>query len=225
MPYEDAQNYRFNPFDITKVWPHKDYPLQEIGKMVLDRNPDNFFAEVEQSAFSPGNIVPGVEFSPDRMLQARTFSYADTHRYRLGVNYTLIPVNSPKSAKANNYYRDGAMRVDDNSEGKVNYEPNSFNGPVEREAFRHSPYEVSGFADSSPYQKHPEDDDFAQAGNLYRIMSEKEKNELVKNISDELKIVKRSIVLRQLAHFFRADKDYGRRIADLLGISTDEIKI
>lgn len=223
MPFEDAKTYRFNPFDITKVWPHEDYPLQKIGKMVLDRNPGNYFAEVEQSAFSPGNVVPGVEFSPDKMLQARTFSYADTHRYRLGANYTLVPVNDAKNAKVNNYYRDGPMRVDDNSEGRVNYEPNSFNGPVEDPQYKRSRYNVEGYADSVKQVDHSEDNDFVQAGNLYRIMSEDQKNEIADNIAGELKLVRESIVKRQIGYFLKADHDFGSRIAKQLGISVSDL--
>ena len=218
MPYEDAWTYRFNPFDITKVWPHSDYPLQEIGKLVLNKNPDNYFAEVEQSAFSPANVVPGIEFSPDKMLQARVFAYADTDRYRLGVNYTSIPVNSPKNASVSNYYRDGFMRVDDNGKGSVNYEPNSFGGPTENMTYARTKYGVEGHAGSTPYEKHAEDDDYTQAGNLYRMLPEDEKNRLVDNIAGDLKNVKPEIVKRQLAHFYKADKDYGARIANELKI-------
>ena len=221
MPYDNAWTYRFNPFDITKVWPHGDYPLQEIGKMVLDRNPGNYFAEVEQSAFSPGNVVPGVEFSPDKMLQARTFAYADTHRYRLGVNYTSIPVNSPKESRDRNYYRDGGMRVDDNRGTIVNYEPNSAGGPTEVKDALKSGTKIEGKTGSIPYEKHAEDNDFVQAGNLYRIMSEEQKEILTNNISSELKLVRDGIVEKQLRHFYRADEDYGRRIARKLGLSPE----
>lgn len=221
MPYDDAWSYRFNPFDITKVWPHGDYPLNEIGKMVLDKNPQNYFSEVEQSAFSPGNIVPGVEFSPDKMLQARTYAYADTHRYRLGVNYTLIPVNSPRNSKAINYYRDGGMRVDDNSEGKTNYEPNSMGGPVELSHALRKGLRIEGQTGSVPYEKHSEDNDFVQAGNLYRIMSEEQKKILVDNIVSELKNVRKDIAEKQIKHFYKADKDYGTRIAEELGLKLE----
>lgn len=225
MPYDDAWTYRFNPFDITKVWPHGDYPLQEIGKMVLDRNPDNYFAEVEQSAFSPGNIVPGIEFSPDKMLQARTFAYADTHRYRLGVNYTSIPVNSPKNSTDRNYYRDGTMRVDDNRMGMVNYEPNSFGGPSEVKHAQRRGMNIEGATGSVPYQKHSEDNDFIQAGNLYRIMGEKQKEILIENITSELKNVRKDIVERQVKQFYHADEDYGKRIAQKLGINPESTEI
>ena len=124
MPFEDANTYKWDPFDVTKVWPHRDYPLQELGTMVLNRNPENYFAEVEQATFSPGTMVPGVEPSPDKMLQGRLFAYSDAHRYRVGANHNLLPINRPK-AEVNNYQRDGAMRFDDNGGGSVYYEPNS----------------------------------------------------------------------------------------------------
>ena len=131
MPLAEAANYRFNPFDLTKVWPHKDYPLIPIAKMVLNRTPENYFAEVEQSAFNPANFVPGIGPSPDKMLQGRLFSYGDTHRYRLGVNHTQLPVNRPHAATTSNYQRDGYMRSDGNSGRAKNYEPNSFDGPTQ----------------------------------------------------------------------------------------------
>jgi catalase len=127
MPERDAEKTLYNPFDLTKVWPHGDYPLIEVGVMELNRNPENYFAEVEQSAFSPANVVPGISHSPDKMLQFRIFSYADAHRYRLGVNYESLPVNRPRCPVAT-YYRDGTLRFDDNSGGSVNYEPNSRGG-------------------------------------------------------------------------------------------------
>jgi len=129
MTPEQAENYRFDPFDVTKVWPHADFPPITVGRMVLNRNPVNYFTEVEQSAFSPGNFVPGIAASPDKMLQGRLFSYHDTHRHRLGPNYHLLPVNSAKAADVNNYQRDGSMRFDDNGKGSPNYYPNSFGGP------------------------------------------------------------------------------------------------
>jgi catalase len=218
MPFEDAQNYRFNPFDITKVWPHKDYPLQEIGKLVLNKNPDNYFVDVEQSAFSPGNVVPGIEFSPDKMLQTRLFAYADAQRYRLGVNYTLIPVNSPKNSPVKNYYRDGFMRTDDNGKGSVNYEPNSYEGPVENPNSKRSSYEIRGTVDAVPNEHHSEDNDYIQAGNLYRILPLDERKRLMHNIALELKHVDINIVKRQLEYFYKADPEYGKGIASELGI-------
>src|SRR5690554_1001719 len=148
MPAAEAPNYRFNPFDLTKVWSQKDYPLIEVGKMVLNRVPDNYFAETEQAAFSPGNFVPGVGPSPDRMLQARLFAYSDAQRYRLGINHTQLPVNTPKGVAggARNYGRDGAMRFGDNGGRSANYEPNSVNGPQQSNEALYAGVEVSGVA-------------------------------------------------------------------------------
>jgi len=135
MPELDAEKTTYNPFDLTKVWPHADYPLIEVGVMELNRNPENYFAEIEQSAFSPANVVPGIGHSPDKMLQFRIISYADAHRYRLGVNYESLPVNRPRCPVAT-YHRDGSMRFDCNGGGSVTYEPNSFGGPVEDGRFK-----------------------------------------------------------------------------------------
>jgi len=140
MPEADAEQFHLHPFDLTKVWPHGDYPLIEFAELVLDRNPENYFVDIEQSAFEPSNIVPGIGFSPDKMLQARIFAYPDTHRYRLGVNYQLLPPNRPRATTVQNYQRDGFMRVDDNSGDAPNYEPNSMGGPVERTDFRSQAY-------------------------------------------------------------------------------------
>lgn len=145
MPEADAQTYAINPFDLTKVWPHKDYPLIEVGEMVLDRNPENYFAEIEQAAFEPSNVVPGMGFSPDKMLQARIFSYADAHRYRIGTNYASLSVNAPK-CPMHGYHRDGAMRFGDNGGGSGNYEPNSFDGPVEDKTYAEPPLNLYGDA-------------------------------------------------------------------------------
>ena len=131
MPEKDGESYRYDIFDITKVWPHSDYPLIPVGKMVLNRNPENYFAEVEQAAFAPTHTVPGIEPSNDKMLQGRLFSYPDTHRHRLGPNYDQIPINCPYRVRVANYQRDGPATINDNKGGQVNYEPNSLNGPVE----------------------------------------------------------------------------------------------
>ncbi len=216
MPLEDAKTYRFNPFDLTKVWPHKDYPLITIGRMVLNRNPENYFVDVEQAAFSPSNVVPGISFSPDKMLQARIFSYPDAQRYRLGANYATLPINCPHAARVMNYQRDGFMRFDDNGGAAPNYEPNSLNGPKEAPEYKEPPLEVSGMVDRIPFPK--TDDDFFQAGELYRVMSEEEKARLIDNIVDSMKPVKPEIQHRQIAHFYKADPDYGSRVAQGLGI-------
>ncbi len=213
MPFEDANTYRWDPFDVTKVWPHKDYPLQEVGRMVLNRNPENYFAEVEQATFSPGTMVPGVEPSPDKMLQGRLFAYSDAHRYRVGANHTLLPINRPK-VEVNNYQRDGSMRFDNNGGGSVYYEPNSFNGPTETPEKKQTSYEVSGKAESVAYDH---DDHYTQAGDLYRLMSEEERTRLIENIVASMKPVERTdIKLRQILHFYKADPEYGERVAKRL---------
>ncbi len=168
MPEKDAEKYRFNPFDLTKVWPHGDYPVMEVGIMELNRNPANYFAEVEQAAFEPSNIVPGISYSPDKMLQARIFSYADAHRYRLGVNYALLPINRPRAAQVHNYQRDGYMRCDDNRGADPNNEPNSLGGPQENPAYKEPPLKISGDADR--YGQPITDVDYVHPGNLFRLM-------------------------------------------------------
>ncbi|WP_224241003.1 catalase [Hyalangium gracile] len=216
MPEADAQNYRFNPFDLTKVWPYKDYPLIEVGRMVLDRAPDNYFAEVEQAAMDPANFVPGIGPSPDRMLQARLFAYGDAQRYRLGINGTRLPVNSPKGVPggARNYGRDGAMRFDGNGGRSRNYEPNSFDGPVQTNESSGLGVSVSGVSGTYIPVRHAEDNDFVQAGALYRVMSEAERERLVANIAGSLSQVSREdIIARCVSHFRNADEEYGARVA------------
>ncbi|MFZ5517426.1 MAG: catalase [Candidatus Zhuqueibacterota bacterium] len=217
MPESAAANYRWNPFDLTKVWPHADYPLIEVGTMELNRNPENYFAEVEQSAFSPANIVPGISFSPCKMLQARIFEYADAHRYRLGVNYESLPINRPKNVEVNNYQRDGYMRFDGNAGAAVNYEPNSFGGPKEDSAFSEPPLKIFGDADRYD-QKRGVDDDYVQPGNLFRLMSPEEQQRLIKNIVGALKNVPKEIQSKMVDHFSKADKAYGDGVAKGLGL-------
>lgn len=215
MPLEDADNYRFNPFDVTKVWSQKDYPLIEVGRMVLDRNPGNYFAEVEQVTFTPGNIVPGVDFSPDKLLQGRLFAYGDAHRHRVGANSQLLPINRPKN-EATNYHRDGAMRSDSNGGSSVYYEPNSLGGPTETPANKQASFEVSGMADSVSYD---DADHYTQAGDLYRLLPEEEKTRLVATIVGHMMpVADDSIKKRQIEHFLKADPEYGGRVAAGLGI-------
>ena len=216
MPEAEAEGYRWNPFDLTKVWPHGDYPLIEVGQMELNRNPENYFAEVEQSAFSPANVVPGISFSPCKMLQARIFSYADAHRYRLGANYESLPINRPK-CEVNNYQRDGAMRFDGNAGSAVNYEPNSFGGPKADTAFAEPPLKISGDADRYD-QKRGVDADYVQPGNLFRLMPADEQKRLIENITGSLKKVSKELQKKMVAHFSKADKDYGGGIAKGLGL-------
>ena len=205
MPEADAARTPYNPFDLTKVWPHGDYPLVEVGVLELNRNPENYFAEVEQAAFSPANVVPGISHSPDKMLQFRIVSYGDAHRYRLGVNYESLPVNRPH-CPVTTYHRDGAMRFDDNAGGSVNYEPNSFGGPIEDRRFVEPPLGVSGAADR--YDHRDGNDDYTQAGNLYRLMPADERDRLHESIAGAMEGVPREIIERQLAHFGKADPAY-----------------
>jgi catalase len=216
MPEAEAENYRWNPFDLTKVWPHADYPLIEVGVLELNRNPQNYFAEVEQSAFSPANVVPGISFSPCKMLQARIFAYADAHRYRLGANYELLPINRPKVA-VHNYQRDGFMRCDDNGGPAVNYEPNSFGGPLADPAYQEPPLKISGDADRYEQQRGV-DDDYVQPGNLFRLMPSEQQQRLIANIVSHLKNVPKEIQQTMIEHFTKADPAYGGGVAKGLGL-------
>ena len=216
MPEADAEKTPYDPFDLTKVWPHGDYPLIEVGVMELNRNPENYFAEVEQSSFSPANVVPGIGHSPDKMLQFRIFSYADAHRYRLGVNYESLPVNKPR-CPVHSYNRDGAMRFDGNEGGAVNYEPNSFNGPVQDSRYKEPPLRIVGDADR--YDHREGNDDYTQAGNLFRLMPEAERERLMDTIAGAMQGVPEPIVRRQIAHFHRADPAYGAGVAQRMGIT------
>ena len=195
-----------------------DYPLIEVGFMELNRNPANYFAEVEQSAFSPANVVPGISFSPCKMLQARIFSYADAHRYRLGVNYERLPINAPHATKvANTYQRDGHMRFDDNGGPDPNYEPNTLGGPKANPAYNEPPLNISGDADRYE-QKRGVDDDYVQPGNLYRLMPAHEQKRLVENIAGSLKKVPKDLQEKMVAHFSKADQAYGDGVARALGL-------
>ena len=223
MPPEDADSYGHDPFDITMVWPHGDYPLTPVGRFVLDRNPENYFAEVEQAAFSPGALVPGIAPSPDKMLQGRLFSYPDTHRHRLGPNYHLIPVNSAKGVKAANYQRDGAMVTDANGGGGPNYWPNSFGGPAPDPSVAPPSLAVSGVADRQA-RDYPQDD-FVQAGDLYsKVMSDEDRDHLIGNIVAGLGGADGRIQLRQTALFYKANVEYGTRVAEGLGLDVVEVQ-
>ena len=216
MPELHAEKTPYNPFDLTKVWPHSDYPLIEVGVLELNRNPDNYFAEIEQAAFAPGNLVPGIGASPDKMLQARLFAYADAHRYRLGVNHTQIPVNQSK-CPYHNYQRDGAMRSDGNGGGRPNYEPNSFGGPVQSTHAAEPPLKISGDADR--YSHRDGNDDYGQAGQLFRLMSAAEQGLLMNAIAGAMKPLPEFIQRRQIAHFAKADPAYGAGVAQRLGLT------
>jgi len=212
MPAAEAANYRFNPFDLTKVWPHADYPPIEIGKLELNRNPENIFAEVEQSIFSPHHFVPGIGPSPDKMLQGRLFAYGDAHRYRVGINGDHLPVNRPHATEARSHGRDGAL-YDGRHAGRKNYEPNSFGGPVETGRPLWQPATVTGATGEQAAPSHAEDDDFVQAGALYRLMSEDEKERLIQNLAGFISQVSRDdIAQRAIENFRKADADYGKRL-------------
>ena len=214
MSEKDADTYHINPFDLTKVWPQKDYPLVEVGEMVLDRNPENYFAEVEQAAFEPRNVVPGMGYSPDKMLQGRLISYPDAHRYRIGVNYQSLPVNKPQ-CPVRTYNRDGAMRFDGNYGSAPNYEPNSFNGPVEDPTYRERAGAISGLVDRHDHRL--DSNYYMQPGNLFRLMSPAERGRLIGNIVASMKMVPREIQRRQILHFLQADPRFGGGVATDLG--------
>ena len=215
MPEEEAEKTAYNPFDLTKVWPHADYPLIDVGVFELNRNTENYFAEIEQVAFSPSNVVPGIGFSPDKMLQARVWSYADAHRYRLGTHYEALPVNAPK-CPVHHYHKDGAMRFFEPKHCQVDayYEPNSFGGPTQDEQFREPPLKISGDADR--YNHREGNDDYTQAGNLYRLFDEGQKQRLCSNIAEAMQGVPQSIVDLQLSHFTKADPAYGEGVRKAL---------
>jgi catalase len=216
MPENDASRVPYNPFDLTKVWPHKDYPLIEVGVMELNRNPENYFAEVEQSAFNPANVVPGISFSPDKMLQARLFSYGDAQRYRLGVNHHLIPVNAPR-CPVHSYHRDGAMRVDGNHGGTLGYQPNSEGQWAEQPSFAEPPLSVEGAAD---HWNHREDTDYySQPRALFRLMSPAQRKALFENTARSVGGAPKEIQMRHISNCLKADPAYGQGVAEALGIS------
>ncbi|MCA9551720.1 MAG: catalase [Myxococcales bacterium] len=215
MPEADASKTAYNPFDLTKVWPHAEYPLIEVGVMELNRNPDNYFAEVEQAAFSPSNVVPGIGFSPDKMLQARLFSYADAHRYRLGTHYEALPVNAPK-CPVHHYHKDGAMRFfANNPNPDAYYEPNSFGGPVARPDVAEPPMALSGAADRHDHRDG--NDDFSQPRALYNLFDGEQKARLYANIAASMSGVPDMIVERQLALFAQVHPEYAAGVRAALG--------
>ncbi len=226
MPEADAQTYNINPFDLTKVWPHGDYPLIDVGVLELNRIPENYFAEVEQAAFAPAHVVAGIEHSPDKMLQGRILSYPDAHRYRLGSNYEQIPVNRCPFA-VNNYQRDGLMRIDGNGGSNPNYFPNSFDNIKADPAYTQK--ELDLYSNSAGwYDRNApgEDDHYSQPGIFFRkVLNQQDKNNLVSNIVGAMKGIdgpkKDEIINRQLCHFFRADIGLGMSVAAGLGVTID----
>ncbi|WP_326490259.1 catalase KatB [Shewanella sp. AS1] len=224
MPEADANSYHINPFDLTKVWPHGDYPLIEIGVLELNRMPQNYFAEVEQVALAPSNLVPGVGASPDKMLQARLFAYADAQRYRIGANYNQLPVNCPHATKANHHQRGGAMAgtvcplsgSQTGGDASANYGPNTTSAALtESVDFAEPPLRLDG--EAARYSRYGQDD-YTQAGDLYRLFSEEEKQRLITTISGSLRQASLDVQRRMLEHFIQADSDYGQRIKQALGL-------
>ncbi|SEJ94780.1 catalase [Pseudomonas sp. NFR16] len=214
MTEHQAETHVENPFDVTKVWSQKEYPLIEVGELELNRNPLNYFEEVEQAAFAPSNMVPGVGLSPDKMLQGRVFAYADAQRYRVGTNHQQLPINAPVSP-VNTYQRDGSMRFGSNGASSPNYEPNSYaESPKQDSAFAEPGLSLRGVA--GRYDHREDADYYSQAGKLFNLMSEEQKSALVLNIAGAMRGVSKEVVDRQLKHFYQADPAYGLFIAELI---------
>ncbi len=228
MTEEQAKNSPVNPFDLTKVWPHADYPLIDVGVMELNEVPDNYFRDVEQSAFAPAHVVDGISYSPDKMLQGRILSYPDAHRYRLGVNYEHLPVNRCPYM-VNNYQRDGQMQMGDNGGSNPNYAPNSFDNIVADESYK-EPAQTLDSITADWYDRNApgEDDHYSQPGLFYnKVLNDTEKEHLVNNVVGAMKGIETEkrdeIINRQLCHFFRADVKLGMAIANGLGVNVDEV--
>ncbi len=221
MPEQDAAKCPFNPFDLTKVWSHKDYPLIDVGVLELNKNPENYFAAVEQAAFNPANIVPGIGFSPDKMLQGRLFSYGDAQRYRLGVNHHLIPVNRAR-CPVHAYHRDGSMRVDGNYGSTLGYEPNSYDQWQQQPDFREPPLGLEGAAD---HWSHRDDDDdyYSQPGALFRMMTADQQRVLFENTARAMGDAPKQVKIRHIGNCLKADPAYGKGVADALGIPVNEV--
>ena len=221
MTEEQARTYRENPFDITKVWSHKDFPLIEVGVLELNRNPENYFADVEQAAFNPSHIVPGIGLSPDKLLQGRLFSYGDAQRYRLGVNHDQIPVNRAH-CPVHSFHRDGVMRVDGNAGATKGYSPNSI-GEWETSVANYSYTPVNG--DSMRYNPYDDRDDdcFYQPGNLFRLMTEDKRKLLVENTACDMMPVTENIKYRHTAHCYLADEKYGTMLAEAMHLDISEV--
>ena len=215
MTNEQAKECSFNPFDLTKVWPHKDYPMIKVGIMTLNENPKNYFNEIEQASFSPSNVVPGISFSPDKMLQARIFSYPDAHRYRVGTHYEMLPVNRP-IVEVNTYHADGSMNYEIKEPTDAYYEPNSIGGAIEDASFAEPAFETGDIADR--YNHRDGNDDFSQPRALFELMSDYQKEQLFSNIAAAMDTVPRNIIDRQIALFEQVHADYAAGVKKALGI-------
>ncbi len=213
MTQAQANASVFNPFDLTKVWSHKEFPLIDVGVLELNRNSENYFADVEQAAFSPANIVPGIGFSPDKMLQGRLFSYGDAQRYRLGVNAHQIPVNAPK-CPFHNYHRDGAMRVDGNAGATISYQPNSQGEWQDQPQLAEPPLPIQG--DAGHWDHRADDDYYSQPGALFRLMNADEQQRLFDNTARSLGGASEPVQQRHVANCVRADAAYGRGVHEAL---------
>lgn len=224
MSEEQALHHYENPFDITKVWRHSEFPLHEVGVLELNRNPENYFAEVEQAAFSPAHVVPGIGFSPDKFLQGRLFVYGDAQRYRLGVNHNHIPVNQAKHSEVHDFHRDGAMRVDGNYGSTVAYTPNSQGEWSAQPDVMEPPLDLSGAMFAYDPKDDPTDDCFKQAGELYRIMDKAHQDILIDNTARNIMPVTKNIKYRHAVHCYLADKDYGERMSTALTLDIEKVK-
>ncbi len=220
MTEEEAKSYRINPFDLTKVWPQGEFPLMDVGVMELNKNPENYYAEVEQSAFNPMHVIDGIGFSPDKVLQARLFAYGDAHRYRLGVNHMMIPVNMPR-CPFHSYHRDGLMRTDSNHGSKISYEPNSYGEWQDSPELKEPPLAIEG--DAYNYDARALDSDyFTQPGNLFRLMDDKQKAVLFANTARAMGDTELFIKQRHVRNCYAADPAYGTGVAAALNISLEE---
>ena len=221
MPEGDVGKHWYNPFDLTKVWPHADYPAIDLGYVELNRNPDNYFQQVELAAFSPSNVVPGISWSPDKMLQARIFSYADAHRYRLGTHYEALPVNAPR-CPVHNYHKDGAMRFFPSGTNQdAYYEPNSFNGPVQDKRFKDPPLKI--FGDADRFDHRDGNDDYRQPGDLFRLIGREAQQRLIDNTVEAMQGVPVEIIKRWIAHCYKADPEYGKGLAVRMDLSASDL--
>ncbi len=220
MTEQEADGYRINPFDLTKVWPHADFPLHDVGVLEHNRNPENYFAEVEQSAFNPMNVIDGIGFSPDKMLQGRLFSYRDAQNYRLGVNHGQIPVNRPR-CPFHSYHRDGMMRTDGNNGSAIGYEPNSYGEWQDSPEMKEPPLKLHG--DAYNYNEREYDEDYySQPGDLFRLMSPGQQKALFKNTAANMGDSELFIKQRHVRNCYKADPAYGRGVAEALGISLED---
>lgn len=225
MTEEQARNHKDNPFDLTKVWFKDEYPLIPVGEFELNRNPENYFQDVEQAAFAPTNIIPGIDFSPDKMLQGRLFSYGDAQRYRLGVNHWQIPVNSPKAAtNVCPFSRDGQMRIDGNQGGGINYYPNSYEAHQSKPEYKKPSLELEGELYEHDFR---EDDDnyYEQPGKLFRLQSPEQQQRIFQNTANEMQGTTDEVKHRHIRNCYKADPDYGKGVANALGIDINSVDL